>query len=242
MSGLELNADLGESFGIYRHGDDQAVMAYVDSVNVACGFHGGDPSIMRHSVAAAARRGLRIGAHIGLNDREGFGRRRIDITPAQAYDSALYQIGALQAFLMAAGESLNHVKPHGALYMMACEDTELAEAIVAASRRINPALQIYGLPGSRLLEAADAAGMPTVPEYFADRPYAASEVQMFGWTPEQLGTPEDVADRVRHMRLNPNFASIATVCVHSDTPGAPAIAAAVRAAISQPSESLTSTK
>ena len=170
---MDLNCDLGESFGAWAMGDDDAVLPHVTSVNVACGFHAGDPSVMRRTVAAARAAGVAIGAHPGLPDRQGFGRRTMDVTPDEVYELVVYQTGALAAFCAAAGATLAHDKPHGALYNMAAARRELADAIARAVRDVDQGLALFGLAGSQLVDAADAAGLRAVPEAFADRAYLA---------------------------------------------------------------------
>lgn len=173
MNRIDLNADLGESFGAWRMGDDEALLALVSSANVACGFHAGDPAIMKHTVALAAARGVAIGAHVALPDLQGFGRREMRVSVDEAYALTLYQLGALAAFTRAAGVPLAHVKPHGALYTMAARDAGLAAAIARAVRDFDPALRLVGLAGSALVEAGRAAGLAVAAEAFADRGYRA---------------------------------------------------------------------
>lgn len=170
---IDLNCDLGESYGAWRMGEDAALLALISSANIACGFHAGDPDIMRRTVALAAERGVAIGAHVSLPDLQGFGRREMAVSPDEAYAMTLYQIGALHAFAQAAGARLRHVKPHGALYNMAARDTRLAAAIAGAVRDFDPALRLVGLAGSALVDAGRAAGLPVAAEAFADRRYRA---------------------------------------------------------------------
>jgi UPF0271 protein len=226
---LDLNCDLGESFGVYRYGADEAVMPLVTSANVACGAHAGDPRTMRTSVELAARHGVAVGAHVGLPDREGFGRRMIAVTAQEVYDLCLAQLGTLSAFTRAAGVPLAHLKLHGALYMMAMDDSELADAVCRAVRAFDAGLPVFTLPSSALAASLAAHGLEIVEEFFADRPYRDATVMMFGWTPEDLGPPDAAGDRVEAMLGAPAFASVGTVCVHSDTPDAPALLRAVRA-------------
>lgn len=228
---VELNADMGEGFGVYAYGADAALLPLVDSANVACGFHASDPVTMQRSVDAALERGVRIGAHVGLPDRLGFGRRRMEISADDAYAYTLYQVGALDAFVTARGGRLSHVKPHGALYMDACADPRLAEPLADAVLHHDDALAVYTLPGSALARAAHRRGLRVVPEFFADRPYVDGEVRMFGWTPHEVGGPTGAAARTTAMLHDPLFDDVRTVCVHSDTPDAPAITAAVRTAL-----------
>lgn len=222
---LDLNADLGESYGWYRFGVDTELMGLITSANVACGFHAGDSKTMRVTVDLAVSHGVRIGAHMGLPDRLGFGRREIEISGDDAYDYSLHQIGALNAFVRRSGAALHHIKPHGALYMMASRDPEIADGIARAASEHTPGVAMYALPGSALAKAAGSYGLPVVGEFFADRPYTDGQVVMFGWTLEQIGSPDDAAARVRAVL---DDTEIGTVCVHTDTPGAVAMLAAVR--------------
>ncbi|MCY8486461.1 LamB/YcsF family protein [Bacillus atrophaeus] len=173
MFQIDLNCDLGESFGAYRIGLDEDILAFVTSANIACGFHAGDPGVMRKTVALAADNGVKIGAHPGLPDLQGFGRRNIAITPEEAYDLVIYQIGALSGFLKAEGLEMQHVKPHGALYNMAAGSEELSHAIAKAVYNVNPELILFGLAGSELIEAGEKIGLKTAQEVFADRTYQA---------------------------------------------------------------------
>jgi UPF0271 protein len=241
MAAIDFNADLGESFGLWERGADDALMQVISSANVACGFHAGDPGAMRVAVATAAHYGVAVGAHPGLPDRLGFGRRRMDVTADDVADYVLYQTGALRAFAEAAGLRLHHVKPHGALYMMALDDAPLARAIAEATAKVDDGLPVYTLAGSEVWDAALAAGVQPVAEFFADRPIRRDgEVVMFGWQELFEPTPEAVAERVRELVTTGAVTSLegeavavtaASVCVHSDTPGAARIGPAVRAAI-----------
>jgi UPF0271 protein len=225
---IDLNADLGESYGVYRYGADEALMELVTSANVACGFHAGDPLVIQESVRLAHEHDVRIGAHVGLPDPLGFGRREMAISPADAYAYTMYQIGALDAFLRPDLIPMTHVKPHGALYMMAARDIAVAEGVARAVADFDTDLAIYALPGSALAEAGESHGLRVVGEFFADRPYDGTEVTMFGWTYDQLGSPADAADRVGRMLADPRFDAVGTICVHSDTQQAPLIMAEVR--------------
>lgn len=171
MFQVDLNCDLGESFGRYRIGEQEKLLKFVTSVNVACGFHGGDPSVMRETVEKALENGVKIGAHPGLPDLVGFGRREMNITPQEAYDIVVYQIGALQGILSTYNESMQHVKPHGALYNMAAKDPRLAEAIAQAIYDVSPSLILFGLSESELTKAGEKLGLCTAHEVFADRTY-----------------------------------------------------------------------
>jgi UPF0271 protein len=173
MKRIDLNCDLGESFGAWRMGDDEALLALISSASIACGFHAGDPLILQHTVQQALAHGVAIGAHVSLPDLQGFGRREMSVTPAEVHAMTLYQIGALHAFVHAAGSRLAHVKPHGALYNMAARDRALADAIARAVHDFDPALQLFGLAGSALIDAGNALSLPVVAEAFADRRYLA---------------------------------------------------------------------
>src|SRR5689334_8306184 len=168
---IDLNADLGEGFGRWPLGDDDALLAVVTSANVACGFHAGDPSIMRRVCAGAVERGVRIGAQVGYRDLAGFGRRAIDYDPDELTADVLYQVGALDAFARAAGDRVRYVKPHGALYNRIVHDEAQAAAVVAAVAAYDRSLPRLGLPGSAVLRHAADAAVPTVAEAFADRAY-----------------------------------------------------------------------
>ena len=171
MRTIDLNCDMGEAFGYYDMPNDAQLMDYITSANIACGFHAGDYSVMQRTVELAVSKGIAIGAHPGLPDLQGFGRREMKITPAEAYQITLYQIGALQGFVKAANGRMNHVKPHGALYNMAAKDSQLAKAIVQAIKDFDDALILYGLSGSEMINAAQQAGITTAAEVFADRSY-----------------------------------------------------------------------
>lgn len=171
MSSIDLNCDLGESFGCYTIGMDEAVIPYVSSVNVACGWHAGDPLIMEKTVALAKKHGVAVGAHPGFPDLLGFGRRPMTITPQEAGAYVKYQVGALMAFAKGQGMELQHVKPHGALYNMAAKDEALATGICEAIASVDKNLIFMGLAGSVMLEAAQKAGLKTASEVFADRAY-----------------------------------------------------------------------
>ena len=172
MYKIDLNSDLGESFGAYKIGSDEEILKKsVTSVNSTCGFHAGDPSVMRKTVKDALLNNVSIGAHPGLPDLIGFGRRNMSITPDEAYDMVVYQVGALYGFLKAEGGVMQHVKPHGALYNMAAKDEKLARSIAEAVYDINPELILYGLSGSELIKQGNLIGLKTANEVFADRTY-----------------------------------------------------------------------
>lgn len=235
---IDINSDMGESFGVYCYGADEELMPYITSANVACGFHGGDPSVIRRTVRLANLHGVRVGAHVGLPDRLGFGRRYMSVSPQEACDYTIYQIGALEAVLRLEGMQLHHLKFHGALYMMALTDYRLSLAIFQEVARLYPGLKVYTVDNSETSRAARQCGLVPVSEYFVDRPYYSdSGVKMFGWTTEETGTPEAMAKRVLSLVTTKEFVgadgvkiSLAaeTVCIHSDTPEAPRIARVLR--------------
>lgn len=171
MHTIDLNCDMGEAFGNYQMPNDEKLMDYITSANIACGFHAGDYEVMQRTVALAVSKGIAIGAHPGLPDLQGFGRRDMKISPAEAYQITLYQIGALQGFVKAANGRLHHVKPHGALYNMAATNSQLAKAIVQAIKDFDDRLILYALSGSEMISAAQQAGLNIAAEVFADRSY-----------------------------------------------------------------------
>jgi UPF0271 protein len=236
---IDLNVDLGEGFGRWTLADDDALLDLVSSANVACGFHAGDPSIMRHTCRAAADRGVRVGAHVAYRDLAGFGRRFVDAGYAELRDDVLYQIGALEVFARAAGTRVTYVKPHGALYNTVVRHEEQARAVVDATAEAG--LALVGLPGSVVLALAAEAGVPTVPEAFADRGYRADGTLVPRREPGALVTdPAEVAERVVRLAQDRTVVAVdgavvespaRSVCVHSDTPGALEVVVAVRAAL-----------
>ena len=171
MHRVDLNCDMGESFGNYRLGNDEQILKFVTSANVACGYHAGDPSVMRKTVRMALEKGVAIGAHPGYRDLQGFGRRFLDVSPEEAQDMVVYQIGALAAFVRAEGGRLQHVKAHGALYNAAAVRTPLADAIARAVFSVDSELILFGLSGSELTAAGERVGLRTASEAFADRRY-----------------------------------------------------------------------
>ncbi len=235
---IDLNSDLGESFGAFRIGYDAELFPLISSANVACGFHGGDPRVIERTVAAARDHGVAVGAHPGFPDLVGFGRREIAATPDEVRTDTLYQLGALEAFCRAAGLRLQHVKPHGALYNRAVKDPALSEAIVAAVAAYDPALIFLAQPGTALFAAAVAAGLPTAREGFADRAYNLDGTLVSRRLPGAVITdPEAAAARALRLVVEGRVATIDgqeleltidSLCIHSDTPGAVAIARAVR--------------
>ncbi len=168
---VDLNCDMGESFGAYKMGNDEEILEFVTSANIACGFHAGDPATMRKTVRLALEKNVGIGVHPGLQDLAGFGRKNIDIAPMEAYNLVVYQIGALQAFVKSEGGVLQHVKPHGALFNMAAKNAPLAEAIAEAVYKVDPELILFGLAGSELVKAGKRLGLHSASEVFSDRSY-----------------------------------------------------------------------
>lgn len=168
---VDLNCDMGESFGAYKMGRDAEVLDYITSANIACGFHAGDPGTMRKTVQLALKKNVGIGAHPGFQDLAGFGRRNMHISPEEAFDLVTYQIGALYGFVKSEGGRIQHVKPHGALYNMAAKDAALSEAIAEAIYKVNPELVLFGLAGSNLIKTGEKIGLRCVSEVFSDRTY-----------------------------------------------------------------------
>jgi UPF0271 protein len=238
---VDLNADVGETTGGVRRGDDEGVMPFITSANIACGFHAGDPGVMRATVALARAHGVAVGAHPGFHDPAGFGRRDMHLPPQDVEDLVAYQVGALAGIAAGQGVTLTHVKPHGALYNMAARDRALADAVVRGVRAVSGTLLVVGLSGSELVTAARAAGMPAAAEAFCDRGY----VQNGSLAPRDvagavISDPDAVAERAVAMVLKQQVMAldgttvalaVDTLCVHSDTPGAGRLAAAVRGAL-----------
>ncbi|WP_305093776.1 LamB/YcsF family protein [Prescottella sp. R16] len=238
MTVIDLNSDLGESFGAWTLGDDAAMLDLVTSANVACGYHAGDPSTLLRTCRDAAARGVRIGAQVGYRDLAGFGRRFVDVAPADLTAEVIYQIGALDALARAAGSGVVYVKPHGALYNAIVHHRAQARAVVDAVRAVDPSLPVLGLPGSVFLEEARAAGLRTVVEAFADRAYTPDGTLVPRTQPGAVvHDPDVVAARVLRLVTTGTIeavdgsvitAAADTICVHGDTPAAVAMAAAIR--------------
>ena len=222
---MDLNADLGESFGRWTLGDDAALMAHITSANVAAGFHGGDPHVLRETVALAVENGVGIGAHAGLPDLVGFGRRRIAITPEELADLVLYQAGAVRAFAEVAGAELRHVKPHGAMYSMVVDDPELAAALCETVAGLGVAL----LMPPQLAAAAAAAGIRFVPEGYVDLDYDEEGKLIL----ERVKQPRDPAETAERALRFASEGQVESICIHGDGPNAVEVAAAIRAAIEQ---------
>jgi UPF0271 protein len=241
MPSIDLNCDMGESFGAYSIGADAEVMPSISSASVACGYHGGDPAVMRRTVRLAREAGVSVGAHPGLPDLAGFGRREMRVTPGETEDMVLCQIGALAAIARSEGVALRHVKAHGALYNMAARDRALADAIACAVRAFDPSLILFALPGSELVRAGEAAGLTVAAEGFADRAYEPDG----SLTPRSRSGAviDDLAAVVRRAvrmvvdgRVTATDGSeiaihVQTLCIHGDTPGAPQLTRGLRAGL-----------
>jgi len=236
---MDLNSDLGEGFGIWKLGDDNALLSIITSANVACGFHAGDPSTMRRVCEEAAENGVRIGAQVSYRDLAGFGRRFIDADPVELADEVLYQIGALDACARAAGTEVVYVKPHGALYNATVHHEKQAEAVVNGAKAFKD-LPILGLPGSQLLKKASERGLRPVHEAFADRGYTPQGTLVPRSEPNALLTSTaQIVERARSLRNGEIVAvdgtiiktSAESLCVHGDTPGAVEHARAVKEAL-----------
>lgn len=238
---VDLNADVGESFGAWVLGDDAALMPHLTSANVACGFHAGDPATLARTCRLAAEHDVVIGAQVGYRDLAGFGRRFVDIAATDLAAEVTYQVGALDALARVAGSRVRYVKPHGALYNAVVHHRAQAAGVVDAVRALDPTLPLVGLPGSVLLELAAAAGLPTVTEAFADRAYAADGTLVPRSLPGAvISAPDEVVARAVRMVTEGTVTAVDgtdlpvradTLCVHGDTPGAVALAAAVRAGL-----------
>ena len=238
MTVIDLNVDIAEGFGAWRIADDDALLAVVSSANVACGFHAGDPGTIRRACVTAVAHGVSIGAQVGYRDLAGFGRRFIDIPPAELVDDLLYQMAALQGMASVAGGRLAYVKPHGALYNAIATHEAQAAAVVEAVTTFDASLAVLGMPGSRWLALAEAAGLETVAEAFADRAYTPEGRLVSRREPGAvLHDPDVVARRAVRFATEGTVVAIdgselsmpaRSVCVHSDTPGALDLVRAVR--------------
>ncbi|MDR6197546.1 5-oxoprolinase subunit PxpA [Siphonobacter sp. SORGH_AS_0500] len=213
---IDINCDLGESFGAYTIGQDEAILPLITSANVACGFHAGDPGVMRYTVEKCLEHNVAIGAHPGFADLQGFGRRNMQLSPAEVYELVLYQVGALAGFVRAAGTRLQHVKPHGALYNMAAKDAAMARAIAQAVRDFDANLFLYGLAGSYLISEAEQLGLNTCSEIFADRKYQADGTLTPRNQPDaHLTDPAEAVAQVMRL-MNDSERKAETVCIHGD--------------------------
>jgi len=248
MKKIDLNCDMGESYGAWKMGEDAAVMPYISSANIACGFHAGDPATIRNTVRLAVDRGVAIGAHPSLPDLQGFGRRVMKISAQDMYDLVLYQAGAVEAFARAAGAKLHHVKCHGALYNMAANDEALSDAMARAVRDLGPQVFLYCLSGSKSLERARTLGIKVAGEVFADRGY--SDDGSLAPREHPGGLIEDPAQAVRQalamigegrvtsLSGMPLAVAADTMCLHGDQPGAVLFAKELRRAFAEHSISV----
>ncbi len=240
---IDLNCDMGESYGAWTMGQDQALLDLVTSANIACGFHAGDPATMLRAVQLAVAKGVALGAHPSLPDLQGFGRRTMAVTPEETRGLTLYQMGALDAFAKAAQTRLHHVKPHGALYNMAAKNRSLADAIAGAVRDFDPSLILVGLSGSELIRAGERIGLRCASEVFADRGYEGDGSLSPRGQPGAMITDEDIAvARVLRMVLEGRVETRTgmevalqadTVCIHGDQPKALAFARRLRSALEE---------
>ncbi len=229
---VDINCDMGESFGQYRLGRDEEVIKYISSANIACGYHAGDPSVMRLTINLAKEKRVEVGAHPGFPDLLGFGRREMNVSPEDITDYMIYQIGALEAFAHAEGTQLQHVKPHGALYNMAANNEEMAQAVAQSIKRINKDLILLVLAGSRMIEICQRNGIRVACEAFADRAYTREGIlaprRMAG---SVIDDPDTIAQRVVMLAKEGNeikLGKIHSICVHGDNPKASEVASVVR--------------
>jgi 5-oxoprolinase (ATP-hydrolysing) subunit A len=235
---LDLNSDLGEGFGPWKMGDDAAMLDIVTSANIACGFHAGDPSIMRRTCALAVEKGVRIGAHVGYRDLVGFGRRAIAVEPDELRDEVLYQIGSLDAFARAAGDRVRYVKPHGALYHSAGSDRALADAVIGALAEYDSELALLGPAGTQLERAADEAKVRFVSEGFADRAYTPNGTLAARGLPGAVLQTNNAVAQAVSIALSGTARTVdgagqvtvaaASICVHGDSPAAVEMARLIR--------------
>ncbi len=228
---VDLNCDMGESYGIWKLGRDEEVMPFVTSANIACGFHASDPHVMRKTVQLAKKHGVGVGAHTGFPDREGFGRRYIHVTKDELKDDLTYQVGALAAFLKSNGMKMQHVKPHGAMYTVAVNDEELSEGIVEGIQEYDPELLLYAMPNSITYKIAEKRGLPVVPEGFVELEYLpngslALERAKKAWNPEEVArrfvrlVKEGEVTTVTGETIRQ---TVKSVCIHGDAPNTPEI-------------------
>ncbi len=233
---IDLNCDMGESFGAWKMGNDEEMMRYISSANIAGGFHAGDPHVMRKTAALAKEHGVAVGVHPGYRDLTGFGRREINMAPEEVRDELIYQLGALREFAHYYGMEVQHVKPHGSLYMVAARDEELSRAIIEAIQKVDPGLLLFCMRASVTHELAQKMGQPVAVEFYADREYNDNGQIVFTRSVAEELDPEEVGERVvravtqgrvktesgKDIDINAD-----SVCVHGDTPGAVRLAEAI---------------
>jgi UPF0271 protein len=249
MNIIDLNSDLGEGFGRWTLGDDAEMLGIVTSANIACGFHAGDPLVIRETVIGARDAGVAIGAHVGYRDLAGFGRRNMDVSSAELVSDVVYQIGALQGIARAAGTTVTYVKPHGALYNTIVHDARQALDVVTAISEIDPTLAVLGLPGSEVLRIADDAGLRCITEAFADRAYTPEGTLVSRREAgSALHNAEEIAARMVQLATEGTLTAIDgstirvtadSICVHGDSPGATEMARQVRLALTAADISIT---
>jgi len=238
---IDINSDMGESFGAYSIGHDAGLMKAITSANVAAGFHAGDPSVLRDTIRSAKKHNVAVGAHPGFPDLVGFGRRELNVTPKEAEDMVLYQVAAVAGVAAAEGVKIQHVKPHGALFNMAVRNSELSSAIARAVAAFDRTLILFGLPGSEILAAGKAAGLRVAGEVFADRAYEPDGSLASRRKPGSvIHDPDAVVVRAVRMVKERTVVAIDgsivaleadTICVHGDTPGSDQLAAKIRAGL-----------
>lgn len=242
MLKVDLNCDMGESFGLYQLGQDEEMMQYITSANIACGYHGGDPHIMRKTVELAKAHRVAVGAHPAFPDLIGFGRRYMKCTPAEVKDYVTYQLGALREFASASGVRIRHCKPHGALYMMAMEDEQLARSILEAIAVVDPDTVVFALNNSAMAQVAGQLGVPVALEVYADREHTVNGSIVLTRTGPIIREYSEMAQRVVSMVKDGKVLAhtgeearitAQTVCIHSDTPGAVQLAKAIVSALQE---------
>lgn len=230
MNKVDLNCDMGESFGLYVQGNDEGMMKHITSANVACGYHAGDPHVMRQTIELAKKYDVAIGAHPGYPDLLGFGRRKINCTAQEIQDYVIYQMGALREFTNLYGMRINHCKPHGALFMRAMEDVKVARAILEAFHKIDPKMIVFAVNNSAMLEEAQKMGVPFAREGYADREHSEDGNLILTRKSEVITEYEAMANRVVRMVKEKKVLTfdkkdadidVQTICIHGDTPGAP---------------------
>lgn len=236
MHKVDINCDMGESFGLYTQGNDEEMMKYITSANIACGFHAGDPHVMRQTIELAKKYDVGIGVHPGFPDLLGFGRRALACTPAEIKDFITYQMGALREFANAYDVKIQHCKPHGALFMQAMEDKQVARAILEAIQVVDPETIVFAVNNSEMLEEANKMGIPVAKEGYADREHTADGSLILTRQSAPIEDYDKMADRVVRMvkeqkvlTYDGEEAAIEahTICIHGDTPGAPYLAKAI---------------
>lgn len=247
---IDLNCDMGESFGAWKMGNDEELMKYVSSINVASGFHAGDPTTIRKTIETALKYNVAIGAHPSYPDLQGFGRRELKMTPEEIFDSVVYQVSALSGVCRALGASLSHVKPHGALYNVAARDSTTAEAIAKAVLAVDPGLILYGLSGSFLIERGNEVGLKTANEAFADRRYEANGQLRSRLLPDSLITDSESATaQVKQMCLENTVQAVDgtnisievdSICIHGDGPTAAVLAKSIADSLNEINVSIRS--